>query len=275
MPDTGQIQVWDFRANEDYYTHGLLLQHLHKLGKKFTFQLEEGGTTGYRHWQGRISLWKVKRESELKKLWRGTELPLPNYLKPTVSSEHKKEAFYCMKEDTRVEGPWTDKDKAAYIPIQYRNLELWPYQQTIVDSKGVQDWRVVDCVIDPSGNNGKSTVASIADLMHGCIDLPPVNDGDKVIQSLCDILIAKQERSPGIVFFDLPRSVNKEKLGGMFTAIEQIKKGKVYDPRHSYKEWWFDSPRVWVFTNAKPDLNLLSIDRWRFWTIDDKELVPY
>ena len=26
----------------------------------------------------------------------------------TVTKEHQRAAFYCMKEDTRVDGPWTD-----------------------------------------------------------------------------------------------------------------------------------------------------------------------
>ena len=43
--------------------------------------------------------------------------------------------------------------------------------------------------------------------------------------------------------------------------------------RHSYKEWWFDSPRVWVFTNEAPKLKYLTAGRWRFWDITEaKEL---
>lgn len=270
---SSQIQVWDFRANADYYDKDTLMKFLHKLAKKFVFQLERGDG-GYLHWQGRMSLWKVKRKPELMKLMQGMEMNVPNYLAPTTGEEHKKQAFYCLKEDTRMEGPFSDKDVAAYIPIQYRNLTLYPYQQAIVDSRETFDFRVVDCVIDRSGNVGKSTVASVADLMHGCIDLPPVNDGEKVIQSLCDILISKDCRKPGIVFFDMPRAASKEKLGGLYTAIEQIKKGKVWDTRNSYKEWWFDSPRVWVFTNEWPRMEYLSGDRWRFWQIVDRELVP-
>ena len=39
--------------------------------------------------------------------------------------------------------------------------------------------------------------------------------------------MAKKERKPRIVFVDMPRAMDKKKLGGMYTAIEQIKKGKV------------------------------------------------
>jgi len=267
-----QVQVWDFRANEDYYEREALQAFLHKIGKKFAYQLEMS-ESGYRHWQGRVSLWKVKRKNELMNMMKGMDMPIPNYLEPTTTQEHKTTAFYCLKEDSRIGGPWTDKDSAQYIPRQYRDLVLYPYQQQIIDSRLTFDKRCVDCVVDEGGNIGKSTCASIGDLLHGGIDLPPINDGEKLTISLCNILIAKDEHKPGIVFFDLPRAVEQTKLSGMFTAIEQIKKGKVWDWRNSYKDWWFDSPRVWVFVNEFPYTGYLTPDRWRFWRITaDKEL---
>lgn len=264
---SAQIQVWDFRANQDYYDVEVLRQNLSQIAKQWVFQLEEGDT-GYVHWQGRMSLWKPRRKSEAMGLWEKIGLKVPNYFEPTSTNASGKRVFdYPMKADTRIDGPYADNDKAAYIPRQYRQIELWPYQQSIIDSKDDFCFRKVDCIIDTSGNNGKSTIAAIADLRYGCIDMPFINDADKLISSLCDILIAKQERKPGIIFIDMPRALSKDKLFQLYTAIEQIKKGKVWDMRNSYKEWWFDSPRIWVFTNEQPDTTLLSTDRWRFWEI--------
>lgn len=84
------------------YDPETLIGFLKKLAKKWTFQLESGSTTGYEHYQGRMSLWKVKRGSELKKLMDGMGMPVPNYCQPTTTEEHKKEAFYAVKEDTRI-----------------------------------------------------------------------------------------------------------------------------------------------------------------------------
>ncbi len=273
---SSQIQVWDFRANEDYYySEDELRGYMNQLAKQFAFSLEEGDS-GYVHWQGRMSLFKVRRKTELMSLMEKVGMKIPNYLEPTSKDQAGRRSFsYVMKADTRIRGPFTDKDKAAYIPRQYVNMELYPYQQQIIDSKNEFDFRIVDCIIDKKGNNGKSTVASIADLLHGAVDLPWVNDADRLIASLCDILIAKQERKPGIIFMDMPRAVSKDKLYQLYAAIEQIKKGKVWDMRNSYKEWWFDSPRIWVFTNELPDVTLLSADRWRFWQIEDKRLVRF
>lgn len=272
---TAQVQVWDFRMNEDSVEKSNLITNLDQIAKQWVFQLEAGEETGYRHWQGRMTLFKVKRKPELMELMRKIDMEVPNYLMPTSTNATGKRTFsYVMKADTRVDGPFKDTDKPAFIPVQYQNIELYPYQEQILKSRLEFDFRVVDCIVDSSGNNGKSTIASIADLRHGCIDLPWINDADKLISSLCDILIAKQERNPGIIFLDMPRALNKEKLHSLYTAIEQMKKGKVWDMRNSYKEWWFNSPRIWVFTNAKPDTDMLSLDRWRFWQIRDKMLMP-
>ena len=260
--------------NGDAATEEQLFAWLHKIAKKFVFQLEQGNTTGYVHWQGRLSLWKAKRKPELMAMMSGMDMVVPNYLEPTTSVEHKKTAFYCMKEDTRIKGPFKNTDKTRRIPIQYRNIELYPYQEQILASRNELNFRVVDCIIDKSGNNGKSTVANIGALRYGCINLPTVNDGEKIIQSLCDILIGKQCDTPGIVFFDLPRATDKKRLHSMYAAIEQIKTGYIWDTRHSYKEWWFDSPRVWVFTNVPPNTKYLSADRWRFWQIVNRRLMP-
>jgi len=162
---------------------------------------------------------------------------------------------------------------SPYIPRQYRSKKFYPWQQQVVDSRKDFNERFVDCIIDKEGNNGKSTLASIADLQGLGIDMPTVDEGNKLIQSFCNLLLAKETKTPGLVFFDMPRAQNKLQISGLFTAIEQLKKGKVWDFRHHYKECWFDSPRIWVFTNMQPDTSLLSVDRWQFWTIKDKKLI--
>ena len=119
----------------------------------------------------------------------------------------------------------------------------------------------------PSGNKGKSTIASLCELLGMGVDLLPVNDADKLIQSCCDMCEARSLRDPSPVFIDLPRAMSKDRLYGLYTAIEQIKKGKLYDLRYKYKVWWIDSPAIWVFSNIQPDLTLLSSDRWMIHTI--------
>lgn len=264
--------VWDFRSNKDYHTAESLISWLKNNCKKYCFQLEKSDT-GYEHWQGRFSLIKKRRKTELLKLF--TSIPAPNYLEPTNTSHHCDEYFYAMKEDTRIEGPYKDDYKETYIPRQYRNITLLPWQQHIADSANIFEPRKINWVYDPIGCSGKTTVASICELLHNGIDIPPINDFKEIIQIVCDICIAKQCRDPKIVFFDLPRAFNKDKLYGIISAMEQIKKGKLYDLRYNYKEWWIDSPQIWIFSNTTPDTSLLSTDRWCIWEIRNSELTPY
>jgi len=268
--------VWEVRTSRDNYKDFEDFKKSWKgVANKFTVQLEKG-ESGYEHWQGRVSLIKKKRKNELMKLMSGMGVHVPEYLEPTIKSEYQKEAFYCQKEETRIGGPWTDKDTEKYIPRQFRNLEPYPWQQQVLDSGNEFSDRFVDCIIDKDGCKGKSTCARLAMLHHKAIKLPCHNDGIKLIQSTCNMLMAREERSPTHVFVDMPRAMGKEKLGGLYTAIEEIKGGYVYDERNHFVEWWYDSPRVWVFTNQKPDFSYLSSDRWKLWEIDEgNKLVPY
>jgi len=240
-------------------------------GKNWVFQLEKGEETGALHLQGMISLKTKRTKSECLSVMKD----LPNYFEPMMNATIKtgSEAFYVTKEDTRVSGPWSDKDEVAYIPRQYRGLEtrLKPWQKTVWESSEWWEDRIVNVIVDPKGCNGKSTIASLMELHGRGIDLPPTNDKKELIQSLADILIEGDIRVPKTVFIDIPRSDKQDKLYGLYAAIEQIKKGKVVDTRYKYKQWWFDSPVVWVFCNEAPHPGYVSKDRWKLWTINSRD----
>lgn len=270
--------MWDFRISADGLDVDTIKTQLRKFCKKFTFQLEQGEERGYLHYQARMSLIVRHRKNELMKFW--DIMPAPNYLAPTANATYYTgNMFYVMKEETRVAGPWDDREETKkYIPRQYRGLleQLRPFQRHIYDTADVFETRIINMIYDPTGNVGKSTVAILCELFGHGLDLPPVNDAEKIIQSCCDMCEAKDLRNPSPIFVDLPRAMNKERLNGIYTAIEQIKKGKLFDLRYKYKEYWIDSPQIWVFSNIEPDLQLLSRDRWKVWSVNESyELVPY
>lgn len=258
--------VWDFTIGEKYVDKEALITTLKKHCKKWSFQLEQGEESGYTHYQGRISLKMKKRKPELIKAF---EIKEASY-RPT-SNENKDNDFYAVKEDTRIAGPWTDKDQEIYIPRQYRGIKekFYPWQQDIWDRLEDFEPRIINIVYDPVGGKGKSTLRSLAMLLKNGYRLPSENDGLKCIQSMCDMLIAKQDRTPGPIFVDLPRAMDQRELHGMYRALEQIKDGHVYELRHRYQEWWFDSPQIWVFCNTMPEGAYLSKDRWKVWTIEE------
>ncbi|QMW68665.1 replication-associated protein [Crucivirus-119] len=263
---------------------GKLLQ---SIAKKFVFQLEKGEETGYVHFQIRASLHKKVTKFGLIKLIQDILKcdikDVPQFIEPSLVDVHNKKNFnYVLKEQTKLDGPWTDAtfalEREVYIPRQYKGIidKLYPYQKVIFDSGDVFDDRIINVIVDFEGNNGKSTIASICELYGKGMDVPPLNDMKEIIQMICDECMASGNRSPSPLLLDMPRAMNKEKLYGFYSALEQIKKGKLYDPRHSYKKFWIDSPQIWVFTNNIPNIEFLSKDRWRFWSINEKkELVIF
>lgn len=273
MPNHGiQCAVWEWTYPAADETVEDFKVKIGQIFKKWSFQ-KEVGDGGYIHFQGRGSLFKKRRFDEFKTLCNQVGLE-KMHISETVTSNILGEAFYCMKVDTRIDGPWRDDDpEPVYVPRQFRGLEdrWYPLQTQIIDSAQDFDARIINLLWDPRGHSGKTCAAVYTCLYHGGLRLPCVNDAEKLTASVCDILMKKQTRQPGPMFFDLPRSMDKSHMRGIFTAIEEIKNGHVYDLRYKFKEYWFDSPVIWVFTNTKPDLSALSMDRWKIWTVDHDE----
>lgn len=262
--------VYDFRSTASGLSSQELKTMLEGVAKKWVFQLEQGDS-GYRHFQGRMSLIKKRRKCELMKL---LEPRCPQYLEPS----HDTSWSYVMKKDTRIDGPWTDEDVEVYIPRQYRGLmdRLYPYQKVIMDSADVFDTRSINLIYCPVGGVGKTTVAMLCRLFKNGITLPPINDQKELVQSCCDICVARNTRNPSPIFIDLPRAMKKDTLHGIYSGIELIKNGDLYDLRYKYREYLIDSPQIWVFSNMEPDLTMLSLDRWKVWVINEhKELEKY
>lgn len=278
---SGPVAVWEVRWSKNPPSGGILSSDalrelLPRVAKKWTFQ-EEKGDGGYEHYQGRISLFKKRRKAEVMKLMQSIECPVPEYLQPTTSGEHQKTAFYAMKADTRVAGPWSDKDKVVWMAPEYAAPAggWWPWQRDVIASLQVRDRRTINLVVDPRGNNGKTHLAMHLEQSQQAVVLPTLQDAKELCECVCDELMSAEERDPKLVLLDLPRAMSKKALSGIFTAIENIKNGKVVDRRYSYRKWFFRPPQVWVFTNRMPNMAYMSDDWWRVWSIDpERELVP-
>ena len=266
------LYVYDFTIPAKDISVETVTTGFTKMAKKWVFQKESGQTTGYEHYQCRISLHQRGYWPHVARMLAESGMPRA-HISITTNLGVKRFDFYCMKTQTRIEGPWTDKDaktEPEFVPVQYAGLEkrLNPFQQRVWDSSDKQEWRRINLIIDPVGGIGKTTVASLMELHGRGIDMPPINDSQVLTQSLCNILSTTENRDPKCILFDIPRACSKSALHGLFSAIEQIKKGKIYDTRYKYMAWWFNSPQIWVFTNCTIDSNLLSADRWQIWRVD-------
>ena len=65
-----------------------------------------------------------------------------------------------LKTDTRVDGPWSDKDEPMRIKFMSVKLTkeqgLYPWQEALLAEVSNFDFRKMDSVIGMQGNNGKS-----------------------------------------------------------------------------------------------------------------------
>lgn len=264
----GPVAVYDFTLPAEGVEADAIISSLKGLSKKYAFQLEESDS-GYKHYQGRLSLIKKRRPGKTLSLLREHDAFEKVHLSVT-SNNAKGDDLYVLKDDTRIGGPWTDKDEKRYVPRQVRDITvLRPFQETILDMVKTYDPRVIDVIYCPEGNKGKSVLIGKARAL-GLRVLPPVFDYKDILRMVYCMPTATS------YFVDMPRAIKKDKLAGFFAGLETIKDGYAYDDRYTFKEKTFDSPRIFMFTNKLPETGYLSADRWKFWTIDNSfALVPY
>ena len=261
-----------------------LIEFCQECSKHWAFQLEEG-KDGYRHYQGRISLKVKARLTTFKKHWPWDEVHLSPTSTPNIGNQWY--VITPIKEGKVLDGPWKDTDEPEMsLPKQCWKLigkkiedackkysipkEMYPWQGKLINMAGEFNDRVIDCIFDPDGNIGKSVLTTYMIVKKIAEEIPMCNDYKDIMRAVCDM------PQRGCYIIDMPRTVNKERLYQLYAGIEMCKNGRVFDDRYKFKRVVFDSPRIFVFSNKLPDLNLLSADRWKIWIVsEDKKLVPY
>lgn len=240
------------------------------IAKKWVFQLEKGEETGYLHYQCRISLSTKKRLHQMIKLVN-TVLE-GACVKPTSTTAFVSKDFsYVMKNDTRIDGPWSDKDneKPHYIQKRFLGKINWlSWQKSVISmiNKDPDD-RTVNIIIDSQGNQGKSFLTTYLGTFKKAVRIPQQPEARDIMR-----MVMNMDKC-SCYFIDLPRGISQNSQNSMYSAIEEIKNGYAFDDRYKFKDEYFEPPHVWVFTNTIPDIKLLTKDRWVFWNIVDQELV--
>lgn len=161
------------------------------------------------------------------------------------------------------------KDGDYYISwerprAEWLNFEPRPWQSDLIALP--TDGRTVEIVYDWAGNNGKTFIGRVLESQHKCAYIPPLSRG----LDICACVMQKP-RSKWYVL-DFPRSFN---LDGneVWSAIEQVKNGYVYDPRYSFKSLDLGcNPRVTLMVNTLPERIPLSADRIKLYTITHDSL---
>jgi len=259
MAAKGPVAIWDITipSIDMACTPAELRLILAEGCHKYCFQLEEGDDTGYEHWQVRVSLIKKSR-------WPKPDFPLlpPSAHWSITSNAGVGTKFsYVMKTDTRLQGPWTDRDEATAVPRQLRGITLMPWQEEVIERSQEFETRAINVLVDPVGGTGKSTLSLWMEVHKMALQLAVVVEPRDIARQVCSQPIAK------CYLIDFPRFIDRRKIGPMMAAIEELKNGRCYDDRYSFKKKIFDSPSIWVFCNEAPNSNYLTNDRWVYWEI--------
>lgn len=266
------LSMYDLTIPCDRYSLEQVKQWMRANCKRWVFQQEIGDTTSYNHYQCRFSLLSKKRLSGMKtKISK--ELPGSN-VTPTSNPTHLTgNEFYVTKEDTRVDGPWDDKNdiNPLSIPTRFRDTPIWrPWQLTVLELISLPpNDRSVNLIVDSAGNNGKSFLTLWLMSRQQAARIPPQKDARDIMRMVMNM------PTRSTYFIDLPRAISHRDHNSIFAAIEEIKNGYAYDDRYRFQEKLFDPPHVWVFTNTLPDISLLSRGRWITWEIWNNNIIPY
>lgn len=198
---------------------------------------KETGIGGYKHYQVRMD----NRESfERLKTWFPTahiEQASDNY------DYERKEGNYISSEDTN------DIRRVRFGKLR-RN------QREIIRILDKQTDRNILAIVDKYGNTGKSWLTNWGfEKGLGFYVPPTIGTVEGIIQHVC----SGYRREP-YIFIDIPRSWKWSEQ--LYTAIESIKDGLVYDKRYSSRIRNIRGVKICVFTNTMPKLDRLSTDRW-------------
>lgn len=271
---TPRLRRFAFTIPYNQITKDDLVAKLSTICVKFTFQLERG-KDGYLHWQGRGQLKsQVTAATALARFqvalgFKGFHL--------SVESKNGEGAseFYCQDPSKRFDspesGPWTDKDKKAYVQPEYANLQLHPHQKWILSKVLSQNDRQVLLIQDEIGSTGKSILQEHVEIHHNGIIIDHYIHNPKELMETVYEQVVDQPDKQYIIMWDLPRAVNAKGWPHICAMVETIKGGRASDRRYKYKKTRFRRPKILITCNELPTnwRKYLSKDRWVYYKMQD------
>lgn len=227
----------------------------------YIYQLEKG-EGGLTHYQGCVRFANPVKFATVKEILEGAHWETCKSWKESVK--------YCQKEETRIEGPFTnypkllksEKKQKFEIIIEIPKIELRPWQ-TLVEWK-IQhkaDDREIIWIYGTIGNEGKTFFAR-----YLAIKYP--NNISYVLGKPADMKYAISERIqrkemafPHCIILDVPRA---DHTGTTFpyAGIEELKGGIFFSSKFKSTTCVYPHIHIIVFANFYPDVASLSRDRW-------------
>nr|QKV51127.1 putative replication associated protein [Crucivirus sp.] len=256
--------LWQPGEFEGFHEEIKYCFELHCPKSKFIFQLEISPTTQRLHYQGHINLNTKLRPKEFYNRVKGILRGL--YVTPSSNAGEKQAEFYCLKEESRVAGPWADKD---YIFEDFSDLtEPTDWQVEVKNILlGPADPRTIYWIWETEGCTGKSSFATYMEIKHKIIGLG--------LGKAADNFYACSEMKARGYIFDVPRTQpNSFDWSEVYMSLEKIKDRNFLSTKYKPKKVLLPViPHVVVFANQAPDKKALSMDRWKIFKIVNKNLI--
>ena len=272
--------VFTWNANDDgsLPDRQQLERYLNEITTQGVFQKEKGQGTGRLHYQGRFEL-KGPRIGKKQLLTMFKELGSTTNL--TFSPERLYDSSnYCVKEETRVEGPWFVGLGAYKHKRNQMNITLRPWQQTLLNELNSPlgetfRQRKVLWIQDPAGGSGKSTFLKYLGLKKDGLKFKklPLDKPDRIRLMVCKIV---QKEDVDAFVFDFTRTLDEDtSIRSLFQIVEEIKNGHIVSAMYGNPmEVFIPNPLVIIFTNEDISqyYNYLSKDRWQLYEIMEQKL---
>lgn len=204
----------------------------------------ETGKGGYKHWQVRLQI-------------SGSDEEVFNKIKEIFPTAHIEKASDTWTYECKERMHWTSNDTPEVLKTRFGHMR-W-YQKDVVEAVRRQNDRQIAYWYDPEGNKGKSWLVN--HLFESCQAwyVPPtLKTVEGIIQWVASVYINNDYRD--ILVIDIPRSWKWSTE--LYTAIETIKDGLVYDPRYHAQMINIRGVKILVLCNHEPKLDALSADRW-------------
>lgn len=267
--EQGPVYVHAFTVDATYDRQALM-EWLGSQAKRWIFQIERGAS-GYTHYQGYLSLRDKARPSSLGgslRAWQGVFVGSAHFAHASsVGLEALKK--YSMKADTRIEGPWCDRDSKKVVEYEQKIEKVRLEEVENPSSLSFTHDTLIKFCLDPTPMH--RIVPVILDTVGGFGKSDIIRYLLKVHPSVCYLtygtakgLMHLAAKNPSALYLiDLPRArPTSLGQGELWNAIEQIKNGFLMSERYEGSFECIKPPKVLVFTNAQPPMHLLSKDRW-------------
>lgn len=208
---------------------------------------EETGENGNVHIQFCCYFKNARSFNTVKDLFKGAHLEPARNWNAAVN--------YCKKLETRTGESIQNVERRIRDPLDDKELYGWQREVCeIVDSD--PDDRTIYWFYDKVGCKGKTTLAK-----HLCLKrsdcLYITGKASDMKYGVWKWLEKNELRT---VIIDLVRS---QEGFISWQGVEEIKNGIFYNTKYESEMCLYDNPHVIIFANFKPEMDVLSVDRWK------------